>query len=296
MSLQFTFQKLQVGIPRLPGMLFTFTITNPHARISRIWSYNFELYHVTSAQTMEIQFLGPLGANVPTGVPEWLTDFHQSQERACELVWNFTKQQIQRIEDSRQDDVYFEIHGNLLVASEYSSGTAVNREVAWDVPHSNSGHPMRLKIAQSDWVKLLDEMKFTHILLHEFPSPVFPPAFARSAVHWTEAWEHHRKNEKDSALMACFKAFECLGFELQGSTAVSRQQLIKSLLATEPTAKQEAFQDILEKLTHFMHLGRHAKGHPSKVHRDDAEMILLCAASLLGYLSKQHTRGPGPHP
>ncbi|HWZ96682.1 MAG TPA: hypothetical protein VN025_02885 [Candidatus Dormibacteraeota bacterium] len=276
-------------------MLFHFTINNPHPRVSRIWSYNFELYHVTNPNSMEIQFLGPLVPNLPF-LPEWFHDFQQSQERPCELVWNYERKHIQSIEDSRHGDVFFEIKGNLLVASEYAGGAATQREVAWDSPYSNNAYPIRLKIAQSDWVSLLDEMKFTHILLHEFPAPAFHPAFARSAEHWREAWDHHRKNEPDSALMACFKAFECLGFELQGTTAVTRQQLVKSLLANEPTAKQDAFHDVLEKLTHFMHLGRHAKGHPSKVHRDDAEMILLCAASLLGYLSKQHARGSVPHP
>ncbi len=288
MGLQFTFHRLQVGIPRLPGMLFHFTINNPNPRVSRIWSYNFELYHVTNPQTAEIQFLGPLVANLPT-LPDWLTDFHHGQERPCELVWNYERRHIQGIQDTRQDDVHFEIKGNLLVASDYSSGATANREVAWDLPQSSFRHPIRLQIAQSDWVKLLDDMKFTHILLHEFPAPEFHPAFARSAAQWKEAWNHHRKNEPDSALMGCFKAFECLGFELTG-TKLTRQQLVKALLDKEPDSKQEAFLAILEKLQDFMHLGRHAGSHPSKITRNESEMILLCAASLLGYLSKQHTR------
>lgn len=295
MGFQFTLQRLQVAIPRLPGMLFLFTIANPDPRVSRIWSYNFELYHVTNRNTMEIQFLGPLVCNLPH-LPEWLGNFQQGQERSCELVWNFERKHIQSIEDTRQGDVHLEIKGSLLVASDYANGAVPNPQVAWDVPQSGHGYPIRLKIAQSDWIVLLDDMKFSHILLHEFPAPSFHPAFARSAQHWKEAWDYHRKNEPDSALMACFKAFECLGFELQGTTAVSRQQLVKSLLANEPAAKQQAFLEVWEKLTHFMHLGRHSKGHPAKVHRDDAEMILLCAGSLLGYLSKQHTRGSLPHP
>src|SRR5712691_9258964 len=127
MGLQFTFHRLQVGIPRLPGMLFHFTINNPNPRVSRIWSYNFELYHVTNPQTAEIQFLGPLVANLPT-LPDWLTDFHHGQERPCELVWNYERRHIQGIQDTRQDDVHFEIKGNLLVASDYSSGATANRE------------------------------------------------------------------------------------------------------------------------------------------------------------------------
>ena len=91
-------------------------------------------------------------------------------------------------------------------------------------------------------------------MLHEFPAPEFHPAFARSAAHWKEAWNHHRKDEPDSAMMECFKAFECLGYELTGST-ISRQQLIRTLLAHETSEKQEAFGAAMEKLTHFMHLG-----------------------------------------
>jgi len=295
MGLQFTFHKLRVGIPRLPGMLFHFTITNPHARVSRIWAYNFELY-ITNPTNMELQFLGPLVANHQLSLPDWLFDFQQSQERPCELVWNYERKQIQSIEDSRKGDALFEIKGSLLVASDYGSGTNVKREVAWDVPWSRNAYPIRLTIPQSDWVKLLDEMKFTHIWLYEFPAPEFHAAFARSAEHWKEAWDHHRKNEPESALMACFKAFECLGFELHGSTTVSRQQVFSSILASEPHLKQEAFVAILEKLQDFMHLGRHAKGQASEIHGDDSEMILLCAASLLGYLSKQHARRSVPQP
>ncbi len=55
-------------------------------------------------------------------------------------------------------------------------------------------------------------------------------------------------------MMECFKAFECLGYELTGST-ISRQQLIRTLLAHETSEKQEAFGAAMEKLTHFMHLG-----------------------------------------
>jgi hypothetical protein len=286
---------MQVGIPRLPGMLFSFSITNPHARVSRIWTYNFELYHVPNPATAVIRFLGPLVANLAF-LPDWLNDFPQSQVRPCDLAWNFERGQIQSIEDSRNGDVFFEVKGSLLVASDYAGGAAAQREVAWDVPYLNNAYPIRLQIAQSDWVKLLDEMKFTHILLHEFPAPAFDPAFARSAAYWTEAWNHHRKNEADSALMSVFKAFECLGFELLGTTAASREQLVRSLLANEPKEKQDSFLEILDRLQIFMHLGRHAKGQPSRVNRNDSEMILLCSAAVLGYLSKQHASGSAPKP
>lgn len=100
MSLQFAFHGLRVGIPRLPGMLFSFTISNPNPRVSCIWSYNFELYQVIDPGTAEIRFLGPLVANLPI-LPGWLHNFQQSQERPCELVWNYERKDIQRIEDVR---------------------------------------------------------------------------------------------------------------------------------------------------------------------------------------------------
>jgi hypothetical protein len=58
-----------------------------------------------------------------------------------------------------------------------------------------------------------------------------------SATADTAAGNHHRKNEPDGALTECFKTFECLGFEITGST-VSRQQLVKSLLVNEPNSKK----------------------------------------------------------
>jgi hypothetical protein len=159
MSLQFTFRGLRVGIPRLPGMLFDFTIANPNARISHVWTYNFELYQFTGPQ--EIRFLGPLVANLVIP-PEWLYEFRQGEERPCELIWNYKREDIQRIEDARKDDVHFEIKGNLLVASDYQGGNAPRKEVAWDAPRgSGGGSPIHIKFAQSDWIRLLDEIKFT---------------------------------------------------------------------------------------------------------------------------------------
>ncbi len=127
MGLQFTFHKLQVGIPRLPGMSFNFSIINPHARVSRIWTYNFALYHAPNQAIADLQFLGPLFANAAY-LPDWLNDFPQSQVRPCELVWNYERKQLQSIEDSRNGDVAFEIKGSLLVASEYAGGAAAQRD------------------------------------------------------------------------------------------------------------------------------------------------------------------------
>jgi hypothetical protein len=109
------------------------------------------LYHVPDPASADIQLLGPLVANLPF-LPDWLHDFQQSQERPCELVWNYERQHIQSIENARRGDVHFEIKGNLLVASDYPGGAAAKREVAWDVPQSGNYYPIRLDIAQYDWV------------------------------------------------------------------------------------------------------------------------------------------------
>ncbi len=291
MGFGFAFENLSVGKARLPGLVFSFRVDNPHPRISRVWSYYFELWLANDISASDTVYLGQLSANMVSGV-EWLAEYHQSQQRHCELVWHFEAKQIQTIEDSRRGgDVFFEIRGSLLVASDYA-GTASRQEVAWDLPYMNNTYPLRLKVAQSDWVKLLNELKFTHILFYEFPVPEFPPAFARAVGHLKEAWDHHRKGESDGALGSCFKAFECLGYDLLRRDSIKRRELIESLLSHESQTKRETFLACVESVQNFMHLGRHARSEPSRVHYEDAEMVLLCATALLGYLAKQYARTP----
>lgn len=48
--------------------------------------------------------------------------------------------------------------------------------------------------------------------------------------------------------------------------------------------KREKVHELMKTLREFFHFGRHERGEKIQLERGDAEMALLCATALLGYL------------
>ena len=157
----------------------------------------------------------------------------------------------------------------------------------WETPFlANSGsYPMRPTVAQSDWVAILNEIGFKHMVLYEFPVLTLPPGFSRSETHLREAWGHHKAGRFGESFLACHKAFECLGFNLYGGK-VNRTELLEQLMNGQEESKRKCIEILWGSLQAFFHLGRHERETPVHLNEADSEMALLTATALLGYLAK----------
>lgn len=90
---------------------------------------------------------------------------------------------------------------------------------------------------------LLEQLRFRHLVLYQFPLPSLPPGFSRSEVNLNEAWKHHRAGRMDEALLACRKVFEPLGFNLTGEIGLRRKEVLSHLM---PQASPEKQTEILK--------------------------------------------------
>src|SRR2546423_791118 len=77
-----------------------------------------------------------------------------------------------------------------------------------------NGHFLQVRFSHSDWDKLLNDIGFRHPVIDRLRWPNLPPAFQQSERNLIDAWKHYRAGLPHECLSACYKAFECLGFNL----------------------------------------------------------------------------------
>jgi len=283
------FEKIQRANPPNSGIAILFTLINRGRRVATILSYECELWLPRNETATESEFVSRLHRDLRN---DDIGNFQSQQEKEIALLWHFTPQQIQRIQDERSDGgVCLELRCRLMIASRWEGREAGSYpiEFGWETPPLASAGggsiPVRIKIPQSDWISLLSDIDFKHVLLYELPLPDLQPEFSRSAEHLKLAWEHHNAKRPHDALVASFKVFECLGYNLYDE-GMARSELFNRVMASEDQKKKEAVLKLCTAVQDYFHLGRHEREKPIRLSYADSEMALLFATGLLGYLSR----------
>jgi hypothetical protein len=286
-------QKISVARPGNAGLVFAFSVENQAKRQATIQSYAFELWTLKTLNLSEALFLGSLLPDLGVGTIADLTSFGPNDKKVLDLVWHFSWAQLQQVEDWRNDSgPVFEFRNHVGVHSilEGRDGRPQSPSFSWDsiyyTPDAQQRtYPARIPIDVVTWAKLLDEIGFLHIVFQELPFPTFPPGFARPQNYLKEAWTHHRAGREDESLQCCYRAFECLGFNLYGDDQLKRAELLRRILAAQDAAKAEAIAAIWTSLQTFFHLGRHERGQAVKLSRSDGELAVVYSTVLLKYLA-----------
>lgn len=279
-------EKISVARPGNAGLVFEFSVENRLKRQAMIQSYSFELWTSNASQAL---FLGSLLPDLGVGSYTELTSFGPEDRKSLNLVWHFSRGQLQQVEDCRNSaGPLFEFRNQIGVHAVWPSQPPVfSWEQIYHSPDSKTcGYPARITVDVVAWAKLLDEIGFRHIVMQELPLPTFPPGFARPETHLKEAWSHHRAGREDEALQACYRAFECLGFNLYGDDELKRVELLKRMVGAQEAAKVEAIEEIWAALHTFFHLGRHERGQAVKLSHSDGELAVVYATVFLKYLAE----------
>ena len=288
MSFQIKFLKLTT--PKYPdqsGGAFEVSLMNTPGRRASIVSYAFELWHVVNKQTNGGVYLSDLRPDLNKDFPSKLESGQQCDIR---LIWHFTHEMLQQIESDRDGgNPALQMRANLNVEATWR-GTGdkwQTPEIKWERPFSAGGsYPIFLDIASSDWSKFLADVGFRHLSLERYSTVKMPSEFRIPEAHLLRAWDHHRNNRPEESLQFCFKAFECLGFNIYNDDRMTRSDLIKKLLHGESERKITEVERLFGAMTGFFHLGRHEQGTPAGVTHKDSELALMCASALMTYFAK----------
>jgi hypothetical protein len=287
----FSLQRNRIGADqtRLDGIVFECSLHNRRPRNATLISQEYELWRSDDIHGAQARFLSRLSLAL-TSISTEPPTFTPQSSRGFKLIWHFTVRELQQIEDSRQgNEPHFEIRSRLFAHVQYRNADGTPNGEAHYVEESaydseTNGYPIRFKIDHTTWAGILDDVRFRHIILHELSIPAFPPAFGRAENHLKEAWSHHRAGRADSALMSCFKAFECLGFSIT-SGQIPRADALAHLMSGQEEPKRKKIEALWESLTSFCHLGRHDRAAPIHLTHADGELAVVCTTMLLTYLA-----------
>jgi hypothetical protein len=288
MTFQINFLKLTPPqYPDQSGAGFEVSLINAPGCRARILSYEFELWHIVNRSTNGGVYLSDLRPDLKKEFPG---TFEPGQRYDIRLIWHLTHEMLQRIEDDRDgSNPDLQMRINLSVAATWkgTGDTWQPSDIKWEHPFSIGGsYPIFLDIAASDWSKFLAAVGFRHLSLERYSTVKMPAEFRVPEAHLLRGWDHHRNNRPEESLQCCFKAFECLGFNLYNDDQMTRSDLIKKLLHGEPQRKIDEVEKLLTAMSVFSHLGRHERGIAAGVSYKDSELALMCASALMSYFAK----------
>jgi hypothetical protein len=289
----FYLKRTKVGVDRLrnSGIVFECVLKNGAPRTANVICQEYELWLATEGSGGPREFISRLSFDL-TSISTSPQPYQQQELRPFKLIWPFSPNQLQRIEDYRQGkEPYFELRNRVVAHVRYikTDGSPHGdshfvEEAAYDM--DTNGYPIHFKIDHVTWAEILNAVDFKQIILHELSIPTFPPAFQRPENHLKEAWGHHRAGREDAAMMSCFKAFECLGYSISGAQ-LTRADVLADLMTGQEDAKREKIKTLWESLSEYCHLGRHDKGPPVQLTHADGELAVVSATVLLRYLAGQ---------
>lgn len=288
MSFQIKFLKLTPPqYPDQSGGIFEVSLINGPGCRARIVNYAFELWHIVNRSTNGGIYLSNLWPDLNKEFPD---KFEPEQQYDIKLIWHFTHEMLQQIENDRNGEnpaLQMRAHLSMSAAWRGTGDTWQPPEIKWERPFSSGGsYPIFLDIASSEWSKFLAAVGFRHLSLERYSTVKMPPEFRVPEAHLLRGWDHHRNNRPEEALQFCFKAFECLGFNLYSDDQMKRSDLINKLLHGESQRKTGEVEKLLAAMSGFFHLGRHEQGVPAGVTHKDSELALMCASALMSYFAK----------
>lgn len=274
------------------GIVFECALENKLHRRATILSQQYELWFQRDLNDASPEFITRLSfdlSSISTDAP----NFGPNTAKPIKLIWHFSVNQLQRIEDIRRGkEFWLQIRNRLTVLAQhlkedgvtFHGGPYYAEECASD-PLSNH-YPVRFKNDHEAWAKLLDDVGFSHIFLQEIRIPTFPPELKRAEEHLKDAWGHHRAGRERPAMQSCFQAFECLGFDVTGKPDAKRADILAKLMDGKERDKQKKIKALWKAIGEYCHLGRHDRGSPVHVGHRDGELAVVAATMLLRYLAE----------
>lgn len=280
------------------SIFFHFKLKNEEACNSRVLNFHFELWQTTDMNFSNQRRVCELRLDPHRTVSENYSRFRALlgpvEETPLILYWTPSIDDLQEIEDHRKGETpIFCLKPLLLVDAVWPTEGPPQqwrREFGWAGPNCGNGWPLWMKMPDSDWLRILQSLQFKHHVLDRIKWPALPPVFRRSGEHLADGWERHRLGDPEGALMSCYKAFECLGFNLYGDDDLKRSEVLKLLMEGSEPEKSDVVMHIMQQLQKFFHLGRHEKGSPVKLTYADSQMALVCATTVLSYLGPYYKK------
>ncbi len=274
--------------PDLQRMFFDTFLTNVPNRLATVRTIHVELWLVTGPTSGDGFLVSHLVPDLRQSSWNWEWNFKAAGERKpLRLAWDYTAQQLQLIENHREAKPFLQLRGMIGVVSQWPhiKRPLMPEDFGWENAISPTGSGIiPVPISQDEWVELLAAIGFKHTALLESPSDL-PHDFDIPAAHLQRAWNEHRNNAPEHAMLHCANALECLGFSLFNDETLQHRAVLEKLMPGAEPKLIDAFDAYLKHFRTLLHFGRHARGTPVKLGRPHSELAVITTNAILLFLA-----------
>jgi len=217
--------------------------------------------------------------------------FTRGSENYWDLALPLTPYHLQKVEEVRSGgDLYFFLRFHVTAAEmENPSNPQLRRFVSPTVGgDSSSGYYAPFKVAQSDWVRILKDLRYGDYFLIEVPLRGVPARrkMEKALGHLAAAWDRFSEGRDDETLACCYKAFEYIAKQ-KGMRSPDQNAFEKLLANVDHPEKRKFLKLLMDYTCRFLNLGRHEPGQERiLLDRRDSEYALILSQASLAYLAK----------
>ncbi|MDX2252944.1 MAG: HEPN domain-containing protein [Nitrospira sp.] len=197
---------------------------------------------------------------------------------------------LDEIERHRQGDLEIRIDSRVLAAPvrEVSLGgdTVQILEAAAETTFMHDGvSPVSFIIAQSKWINLLSQMRWSDLEIFEIPMEAFSSDenLKRAMDLLREAQKRFSRGDWPGVLQNCRQSFEAAAANV-GQTSDKPTAFQRLVGRVGGGKKSDKLNDLLKAVSEFCHLGRHEDFPAVCITREDARAALRCALSIFALL------------
>jgi HEPN domain len=197
---------------------------------------------------------------------------------------------LEAIERDRRGDLELRISSRVLVAPVKEIPLGRESLLLLEVGHETTfmlqgTSDFKYTIPQSEWLKLLSQLKWSAIEIFEVPmeSLSSDPNLRRAIDLLREAQNRFVRGDWAGVLQNCRQAFEAAAAEV-GRTSDKPSNFEQLLDRVGGGKKSEKLSDLVKSLSEFCHLGRHEDFPAVCITREDARAALRCALSIFALL------------
>lgn len=201
--------------------------------------------------------------------------------RLFELTFDLDNHKLEIIEEERKgSDLWLKMNVHVLYfdVKNQPFHTIIHGD---DITIRSTDGSYDLRVPQSEWVKMLEQMGYRRFRMMEIPVPKPPlgTVIDSALAHIDEAKKSFDEGDYDDVLSNCRKAVE----EIE--KAIREDKINLNVVLDQSASKVEKLKGIEKKIKDFLNLGVHAI--EAKIDRRDAEMALSSTISLTRYIAKK---------
>jgi HEPN domain-containing protein len=227
-----------------------------------------------------------IGNFVPEQMPQFLpVPQPQSTDTQLFLTLDLDWHLLRRIEEHRSGDVHFNItYQTLCVAVNLLQTPVAWGEPIWESDYVKDHGQPTIRVAQTDWLKILEGLSYSKstVIEIETPPPPFSDILAEALDHLFHARTLFSEGQYEESMVRSRRAVESSVTKFESKSGKKLRDLLLS------DSRTDFINGIASKTNAFLSASAHGTNEPKipePKNREDARLALLMSYAIVAYIA-----------